>query len=130
MCGEFVAVVRGYRVNELPVREKQPGHDFRRRRSLFYPPVSQRHRVAVRVMPSLYPGRCPGLTENGSALRTTNHVDLLLKTKATAKVRFLRDSGSVAEATAEGRLYNHSPRLACLPGVGRIIIIYRRRAVV
>jgi len=84
------------------------------RRSLFYPPVSQRHRVAVRVMPSRYPGRCPGLTENGSALRTTK-----LKTKATAKVRFLRDSGSVAEATAEGRLYNHSPRLACLPGVSR-----------
>ena len=104
-------------MNELPIREKQPGHDFRRRHSLFYSPVSQRHRVAVRVMPSRYPGRCPGLTENESALRTTNHVDLLLKTKATAKVRFLRDSGSVAEATAEGRLYNHSPRLACLPGV-------------
>ena len=36
----------------------------------------------------------------------------------------------MARATAEGRLYNHSPRLACLPGVSRGIIIYRRRAVV
>ena len=95
MCGEFVAVVRGYRVNELPVREKQPGHDFRRRRSLFYPPVSQRHRVAVRVMPSRYPGRCPGLTENGSALRTTNHVDLLLKTKATAEGRLNKSMNEI-----------------------------------
>ncbi len=32
------------------------------------------------------------------------------------------DGNSMTEATAEGRLYNHSPRLACLPGVscGRI----------
>ena len=63
--------------------------------------------TALRCIPFHHtnPGLRPGLTENGSALRTTNHVDLLLKTKATAKVRFLRDSGSVAEATAEGRLY-------------------------
>ena len=40
------------------------------------------------------------------------------------------DGDQKAKATAEGRLYNHSPRLACLPGVGRRIIIYRRRAVV
>ena len=32
------------------------------------------------------------------------------------------DGNSMTKATAEGRLYNHSPRLACLPGVscGRI----------
>ena len=32
------------------------------------------------------------------------------------------DGNPMAKATAEGRLYNHSPRLACLPGVscGRI----------
>ena len=32
------------------------------------------------------------------------------------------DGNPQMEATAEGRLYNHSPRLACLPGVscGRI----------
>ena len=40
------------------------------------------------------------------------------------------DGNQKAKATAEGRLYNHSPRLACLPGVSRGIIIYRRRAVV
>ena len=38
--------------------------------------------------------------------------------------RFLSmgDGNSMTKATAEGRLYNHSPRLACLPGVscGRI----------
>ena len=28
------------------------------------------------------------------------------------------DGGRCGEATAEGRLYNRSPRLACLPGVG------------
>ena len=28
------------------------------------------------------------------------------------------DGGRWGEATAEGRLYNRSPRLACLPGVG------------
>ena len=27
------------------------------------------------------------------------------------------DGNPQMEATAEGRLYNHSPRLACLPGV-------------
>ena len=27
------------------------------------------------------------------------------------------DGNPMAKATAEGRLYNHSPRLACLPGV-------------
>ena len=27
------------------------------------------------------------------------------------------DGNSMTKATAEGRLYNHSPRLACLPGV-------------
>jgi hypothetical protein len=36
----------------------------------------------------------------------------------------------MARATAEGRLYNHSPRLACLPGVSSGRRIYRRRAVV
>ena len=36
----------------------------------------------------------------------------------------------MAGATAEGRLYNHSPRLACLPGVSSGRRIYRRRAVV
>ena len=32
------------------------------------------------------------------------------------------DGNPMTKATAEGRLYNHSPRLACLPGVscGRI----------
>ena len=40
------------------------------------------------------------------------------------------DGNQNAMATAEGRLCNHSPRLACLPGVSRGIIIYRRRAVV
>ena len=40
------------------------------------------------------------------------------------------DGNQKAMATAEGWLYNHSPRLACLPGVSRGIIIYRRRAVV
>ncbi len=40
------------------------------------------------------------------------------------------DGNQKAMATAEGRLCNHSPRLACLPGVSRGIIIYRRRAVV
>ena len=44
--------------------------------------------------------------------------------------RFFCDSNQKAKATAEWRLYNHSPRLACLPGVSRGIIIYRRRAVV
>ena len=28
------------------------------------------------------------------------------------------DGGRWGEATAEGRFYNRSPRLACLPGVG------------
>ena len=28
------------------------------------------------------------------------------------------DGGRCGEASAEGRLYNRSPRLACLPGVG------------
>ena len=28
------------------------------------------------------------------------------------------DGGRCGEATADGRLYNRSPRLACLPGVG------------
>ena len=40
------------------------------------------------------------------------------------------DGNQKAMATAEGRLCNHSSRLACLPGVSRGIIIYRRRAVV
>ena len=31
----------------------------------------QRHRPAVHISSSSLPGRCPGLTENGSALRTT-----------------------------------------------------------
>ena len=34
------------------------------------------------------------------------------------------------EATAEGRLYNHSPRLACLPRDTGGARNYRRRAVV
>ena len=40
------------------------------------------------------------------------------------------DGNSKMEATAEGRLYNHSPRLACLPGVSCGRRIYRRKAVV
>ena len=54
-------------------------------------------------------------------------------TYITALRRFIfgdGDGNQKAKATAEGRLYNHSPRLACLPGVSRGIIIYRRRAVV
>ena len=31
---QFASVVCGYRVNELPIREKQPSHDFHRRHSL------------------------------------------------------------------------------------------------
>ena len=40
------------------------------------------------------------------------------------------DGNPQMEATAEGRLYNHSPRLASLPGVSCGRRIYRRRAVV
>ena len=42
--------------------------------------------------------------------------------RCTARWRIPMDGGCIngnpkMEATAEGRLYNHSPRLACLPGV-------------
>ena len=40
------------------------------------------------------------------------------------------DGNPQMKATAEGRLYNHSPRLACLPGAVAEELIYRRRAVV
>ena len=40
------------------------------------------------------------------------------------------DGNSMATATAEGRLYNHSPRLAILPESAAKELIYRRRAVV
>ena len=40
------------------------------------------------------------------------------------------DGNPMTKATAEERLYNHSPRLACLPGVSCGRRIYRRRAVV
>jgi len=51
--------------------------------------------------------------------------------QATAEGCFFKGDGNPQmEATAEGRLYNHSPRLACLPGAVAEELIYRRRAVV
>ena len=65
-----------------------------------------------------------GLWKSAVALRreSANRPCVDVYNRSSAVFRLWRnpmgDGGRWGEATAEGRLYNRSPRLACLPGVG------------
>ena len=95
--------------------------------------VTHRWRECMRLVVCLY-NRSSAVVAHAPVSRGRRANPVL--TYITALRRFLGDGfcdgdgNQMGKATVEGWLYNHSPRLACLPGVSRGIIIYRRRAVV
>ena len=88
MCGEFAAVIRGYRVNELPVREKQSGHDFGRRQSLA---------SALQLLHQNEVGGTLRERDNGVAARVHDGVHLPI-----AEACAVRLLGTVVDACAVG----------------------------